>query len=157
MTSFSIRKTFQGFFLAALFLTIISCNPQEEDPNENMAFPDTNSSYNSDATSTTLVSTTATSSSTASGTGELFKVIQKENPYIFDPETIDWTLNTTYTLQFSDVNEFHTFNVDELGIEVYVNAGETVTQDVTPDIAGSFKLYCVPHESLGMIGTVNVA
>ncbi|MFL2627248.1 MAG: plastocyanin/azurin family copper-binding protein [Dehalococcoidia bacterium] len=156
MVAFLTHNFVKLFLLLTLTITFIACNPEEEDPNENMNFPETNSSYNSEATTASTDSSTTTAT-TSSGAGELVKVIQKENPYIFEPETIDWTLNKTYTLEFTDVNEFHTFNVDELGIEVYVNAGETVTQDVTPSVAGSFKLYCVPHESLGMVGTINVA
>lgn len=156
MVAFLTHNFVKLFLLLTLTITFIACSPEEEDPNENMNFPETNSSYNSEATTASTDNSTTTTTS-SSGAGELFKVIQKENPYIFEPETIDWTLNKTYTLEFTDVNEFHTFNVDELGIEVYVNAGETVTQDVTPSVAGSFKLYCVPHESLGMVGTVNVA
>tara|TARA_Y100000994_G_C15657341_1_gene427984 strand:- start:334 stop:804 length:471 start_codon:yes stop_codon:yes gene_type:complete len=156
MVSFLTHNSFKLLLLLTFSITFIACNPEEEDPNENMNFPETNSSYNSEATTATTADTSSTSSASA-GAGELVKIGQKENPYIFEPDTLDWTLNKTYTLEFTDVNEFHTFNVDELGIEVYVNAGETVTQDVTPSVAGSFKLYCVPHESLGMVGTVNVA
>ena len=89
--------------------------------------------------------------------GEVVNVTQTENPYVFKPGAYNFELGKTYSLVFEPPGEFHTFNVDELGIEIFVNAGETVQQDITPSVAGSFKLYCVPHESLGMVGTVTVS
>ena len=89
--------------------------------------------------------------------GQVVNVIQTENPYVFMPDAYTFELGTTYSLVFEPPGEFHTFNVDELGIEIFVNAGETVQQDITPSTAGSFKLYCVPHESLGMVGTITVS
>ena len=90
-------------------------------------------------------------------TGQVVNVTQTENPYVFEPDAYDFELGKTYTLIFSAPGEFHTFNVDELGIEIFVNAGENVQQDITPSVAGSFKLYCIPHQSLGMVGTVTVS
>ena len=89
--------------------------------------------------------------------GEVVTVVQTENPYVFQPDAYNFELGTTYTLAFEAPGEFHTFTVDELGINIFVNANETVQQDITPSTAGSFKLYCVPHESLGMVGTVTVS
>ncbi|MCZ6615481.1 MAG: DUF4382 domain-containing protein [Chloroflexi bacterium] len=89
--------------------------------------------------------------------GQNVKVTQTENPYVFDPDTYEFELGKTYTLVFEPTGEFHTFNVDELGIEIFVNAGEEVKQEITPSVPGTFKLYCIPHESLGMVGTVTVS
>ncbi|MCZ6614605.1 MAG: plastocyanin/azurin family copper-binding protein [Chloroflexi bacterium] len=89
--------------------------------------------------------------------GEVVTVVQTENPYVFQPDAYNFELGTTYTLAFEAPGEFHTFTVDELGINIFVNANESVRQDITPSTAGSFKLYCVPHESLGMVGTVTVS
>ena len=89
--------------------------------------------------------------------GQVVSINQSENPYVFTPDTYDLELGKTYTLDFQAVGEFHTFTVDELGINIFINAGETVQQDITPSVAGSFKLYCVPHESLGMVGAITVS
>ena len=89
--------------------------------------------------------------------GQVINVTQTENPYVFKPDTYAFELGKTYTLDFAATGEFHTFTVDELGINIFVNADEAVQQDVTPSTAGAFKLYCVPHESLGMVGTVTVS
>ena len=55
-----------------------------------MDFPETNSSYNSEATTASTADTSSASTASA-GAGELVKVGQKENPYIFAPDTYDWT------------------------------------------------------------------
>ena len=89
--------------------------------------------------------------------GTNIKVIQTENPYVFIPDTYEFELGKKYTLVFEPPGEFHTFNVDELGIEFFVNAGEEVRQEITPSTAGTFRLYCIPHESLGMVGQVTVS
>ena len=91
-----------------------------------------------------------------SGGGEVVNITQTENPYVFIPDTYDLALGKTYTLKFVPTNEFHTFNVDELGIEIFINVGESVQQDITPTEAGTFKLYCVPHQGLGMVGEIRV-
>ena len=90
-------------------------------------------------------------------TGQVVNVTHNENPYVFKPDSYDFELGKTYSLVFEPPGEFHTFNVDELGIEISIFPGETVTQTITPSVAGSFKLYCIPHESLGMVGTVTVS
>ncbi|MFH1141320.1 MAG: plastocyanin/azurin family copper-binding protein [Chloroflexota bacterium] len=41
-------------------------------------------------------------------------------------------------------------------VDIVVNVGETVQQTITPTKAGTFKLICVPHEGLGMVGQVIV-
>ena len=52
--------------------------------------------------------------------------------------------------------EFHTFNVDELGIDMSMDAGETIVFTFTFHKAGVYKLFCIPHESLGMVGEIVV-
>ena len=91
------------------------------------------------------------------GTGELLSVVHGENPYVFIPDTLDLELGKTYTLDFNVPTEFHTFTLPELGIDIFVNAGEKVTEDITINQAGEFKLVCIPHETLGMVGTVTVS
>jgi plastocyanin len=52
--------------------------------------------------------------------------------------------------------EFHTFTVDDLDIDEAVSSGDTVEFTVTFDKAGEFHLFCIPHEALGMEGTIKV-
>lgn len=52
--------------------------------------------------------------------------------------------------------EFHTFTVDDLGIDMELDSGETKTLTYTFDKAGVYKLICIPHEALGMVGEIVV-
>ena len=88
---------------------------------------------------------------------EQFFVFLTSSPYAFDPKSFSFTVSTTYTLTLIADNEFHTFSVKELWGDIFINPNETVLQNVTPDHAGVFKLFCVPHESLGMVGVVRVS
>ena len=44
------------------------------------------------------------------------------------------------TIQSSGETEFHTFTVEELGIDVSMDVGETVEYTYTFDEAGTFRL-----------------
>ena len=89
--------------------------------------------------------------------GELLSVVHGENPYVFIPDTLDLEMGKTYTLDFNVPTEFHTFTLSELGIDIFVNAGEKVTEDITINQVGVFELVCTPHLTLGMVGTVTVS
>ncbi len=52
--------------------------------------------------------------------------------------------------------EFHTFTVDDLGIDMELDSGETKTLTYTFDKAGVYKLICIPNEALGMVGEIVV-
>ena len=65
-------------------------------------------------------------------------------------------MGETVTFQVSAETEFHTFEIDELGISKEMEAGQTIEFEYTFDKAGTFELYCVPHEALGMTGTITV-
>ena len=107
------------------------------------------------ATSTPTPSTTEPTQPT--GTGELISVIHGQDPYVFIPDTLDLELGKAYTLDFNVPTELHTFTVPELGIDIFINAGEKVTEDITINQAGEFELICTPHLTLGMVGTVTVS
>lgn len=70
----------------------------------------------------------------------------------------DFVFETGETVRFSltSENEFHTFTVPDLGVDEMVNARETRHLDVAFDQPGEYALICVPHEALGMIGTIAV-
>ena len=84
-------------------------------------------------------------------------VFLTSNPYAFDPKSFSFKVGTTYTLTLVADNEFHTFSVKELWGDIFINPNETVLQNVTLDQVGTFKLICLPHESLDMIGEVRVS
>ena len=76
--------------------------------------------------------------------------------YVFDPDELSFSVGETVTFDLTSGKEFHTFTVTDLGINVAVNAGETQTIEFTFDKAGTYNLICVPHQALGMVGTVSV-
>ncbi len=89
-------------------------------------------------------------------TGTVISIEQTENPYLFIPDTFTFDVGTTYTLSFIAPNEFHTFTVRDLGIDIFIPPGVALEEVITPSTVGQFTLICVPHEGLGMVGTVTV-
>jgi plastocyanin len=76
--------------------------------------------------------------------------------YEFDPKDLTFSVGETVVLEIVAETEFHTFTVDELEIDEAVDAGETVNYTHTFDTAGTYRLYCIVHEALGMEGTITV-
>lgn len=76
--------------------------------------------------------------------------------YQFDPSALTFKVGETANITLAGGTEFHTFTVDELKIDQSVNPGATATFSFTFDKAGTFKLICIPHESVGMVGTITV-
>jgi len=105
------------------------------------------------ATPTTQAAATPTTQPVG---GNVVSIELTENPYRFIPDSFDFKVGQTYTLSFNMPLEFHTFTVDELGIDITIDAGQKVTMQITPDKAGTFRLVCIPHEALGMVGEVRV-
>ncbi len=110
------------------------------------------------APAATPTTASATESATSTGaTGEVITVLHGENPYVFEPANLELKAGKAYTLDFSVPAEFHTFTVADLGIDVFINGGEKVTYNLTVDKIGEFELICVPHMTMGMVGTVKVS
>ena len=109
------------------------------------------------AAAPTATPTTASATQSSAATGEVIKVIHGENPYVFEPADLELQAGKAYTLDFSVPTEFHTFTVADLGIDVFINANEKVTHNLTVDKVGEFELICVPHMTLGMVGKVKVS
>ena len=76
--------------------------------------------------------------------------------YMFNPADLTFSVGETVTFELKSDTEFHTFTVDDLGIDVEVDGGETQTLTFTFEEAGEFALVCIPHEFLGMTGTITV-
>lgn len=75
----------------------------------------------------------------------------------FQPSTITVAKGQTVKLTIASTDIGHTFTINELGINVSVGAGQTVTREFTVEEAGTFAFYCaVPgHRGAGMEGTFN--
>lgn len=76
--------------------------------------------------------------------------------YVFGPSDLTFPAGETVTICIKAETEFHTFTVDDLGIDVSVGGGTTETLTFTFDQPGTFELICIPHEALGMKGTITV-
>ena len=78
------------------------------------------------------------------------------DPGVFDP--VDFTFAVGEAVNFTLFAEdaFHSFTVSELEINVEVNADESGGLDFVFEEAGTYELICVPHEALGMVGTITV-
>lgn len=97
---------------------------------------------------------TAQAPSTGQQAGQVVEVDLKS--FEFVPNNPTFEKGKTYTLKLVSKDIFHTFTVNDLGINVPVNAKETKTVTFTPDKTGTFKLICLPHVAQGMTGTVTV-
>ncbi len=77
-------------------------------------------------------------------------------PSAFDPADMTFRVGDTVNFEFVGESAFHTFTVGELGIDVDVGAGEIVDFEFKFDAPGTYTLVCVPHQALGMVGTITV-
>ena len=74
--------------------------------------------------------------------------------YAFNPSILKFKVGEKVTFTLKAETEFHTFTVEELGIDASVGAGESETLNFTFDRAGEFKLICLAHPQ--MTGTITV-
>lgn len=74
--------------------------------------------------------------------------------YKFGPSDFTFSVGETVTFELTSETEFHTFTLDDFGIDESVEAGETVSCTVSFDDTGIFPLICIPHELDGMLGTI---
>lgn len=74
----------------------------------------------------------------------------------FQPATITVAKGQAIKLILTSTDTRHIFTIDELGINIPVGAGQTVSKEFTVEKAGTFTFYCaVPgHRSAGMKGTL---
>ncbi len=74
----------------------------------------------------------------------------------FEPSTITVAKGETVKLTLISTDAPHTFTIDELGVNVSVGAGQTVTKEFTVEKAGTFAFYCAvgQHRAAGMEGTL---
>jgi plastocyanin len=113
-----------------------------------------------------LIILTACGSSPGQGTEEIRIVgkrvdVNMEDPgksgeYVYDPAELTFERDEQVTLVMTSEGEFHTFTVEELEIDVHVDAWKSKALTYTFDRPGTYRLVCIPHETLGMTGVINV-
>ena len=103
---------------------------------------------------------TAKSAPVGSIGADVIEVVNRDlggsGKYEFDPAEFSFKVGESVTFRLTAETEFHTFTSDDLGFDQEVDAGESVDFAITFDKAGTFKLFCVPHQALGMVGTITV-
>ena len=80
----------------------------------------------------------------------------KSGEYIYDPAEFTFERGERVTLVMTSEGEFHTFTVEELEIDVHVDAWKSKALTYTFDKPGTYELVCIPHETLGMTGVITV-
>ena len=152
--------------LMSILMIFAACVPQNEDHDavDPAPVPQTSASSTSVMTappapvSAPASSSSSSSSSTTATADKVIDVAMNDagGNYVFEPGDLTFTTGETVQFNLSSENEFHSFVVDDLGIEVEVEGGETDTLTFTFDKPGVYTLICVPHETLGMVGTITV-
>ncbi len=147
------------FFAGALFLTLslsmAACSSGSPEPTATATRAPAPTATRA-APTATPVPPTPTSAPVASD-DTVWKVGMAENPYRFVPDKYTLKNGVSYTLEIAAPKEFHSFTIDDLGVNIFVNPGQAVKQVVPVNKAGTFKLKCLPHEALGMVGEVVVS
>ena len=163
-----IRRLAGGVFIVGLLLSVYSCGenvPPKGSHDEVQPAPIVSTSSNQatssaappPATTSPQSSTAASSSPSTPADYSLDVALNDANAkYLFNPTDITVKVGETVTLKLTSEDEFHSFTVDDLGIDVEVDAGTTEEITFTFSDAGTFDLICIPHESLGMVGKIIV-
>jgi plastocyanin len=99
-----------------------------------------------------------TVASTAGSSDRSLDVVMQDEGgnYAYSPVEITVSTGETLELVLTSQNEFHSFTVDDLDIDLEVEAGETEELVFTFDKPGTYDFICIPHESLGMVGQIIV-
>lgn len=76
----------------------------------------------------------------------------------FDPKNISVEVGEDITIALISKDSLHDFTIDELGVELAADAGETDTVRFRVDEAGQYTFYCsvAGHRAAGMEGTLIV-
>ncbi len=165
-----IRRLAGGVFITGLLLSAYACGenvPPKGSHDEVKPAPIVSTSSGQASSSaasapppaTTSSQPSSTASTTASSSADYSLDIAMTDAnanYLFNPADITVKVGETVTLKLTSGNEFHSFTVDELGIDVEVDAGTTEETTFTFSDAGTYELICIPHESLGMVGKIIV-
>ena len=76
--------------------------------------------------------------------------------YVYAPNEFAFSVGEKVTFTFTAETEFHTFTVDDLEIDVSVDAESSEKFTFTFDKPGTYNIICIPHETQGMLGTITV-
>jgi plastocyanin len=104
--------------------------------------------------------TTAPTGETPAGAADYTIQLKGGGTPFFDPKDLTLTAGQTYAIKLVADGEFHTWSVKNPAggyfADVQVNPNTTQTVAFTAPAAGTYKLICIPHETLKMVGTITV-
>lgn len=149
-----MRKLTTLSIIAALLATLALVACGSDDTSDDSANDAPAASSDSD--------TTQPASDSGSTAGDATRItVTNQDPagsgsYKFDPSELTFSVGEKVEFTITAESEFHTFTVDDLGIDVAIDGGDTETLTFTFDKPGEYELICIPHEVLGMIGTITV-
>jgi plastocyanin len=143
------------FFGLIVLIMIIGCSASDNQPNktEEITSPPPPAKVPGDLKTEKELSAQETKDK-----GRLVKIqmLDAGETYLYEPANLTFTVGEKITFKITSETEFHTFTIDELDIYETADAGESYEFTITFETAGTYRLYCVPHETLGMIGEVTV-
>ena len=138
------RLTLPAFLMILLVLVLAACGGDSED-GATVTEPEV-----------TVASDVTVEPPLCSGADVINQDTAGSGQYRFSPDKLTYSVGEKVELTLCGETEFHTFNVDELEIDVSLDAGQLLTFEFTFDKAGEYRLYCIPHEAFGMVGTITV-
>lgn len=97
---------------------------------------------------------TSTSRTPSAGPAVAVRMVDPGPNYSFNPKRTE--VSEGQVIKLVAGKEFHTFTVKDLGIDAIVAAGADVEVKVPAGKKGTFKVICLPHEALGMVGELVV-
>jgi|TARA_B100000959_G_C14930055_1_gene603246 plastocyanin len=143
------------FFVLIALLMIIACSSSDNQSNktEEITSPPPPAKVPGD-----LKTEKELSAQESNDKGRLVEVqmLDVGENYVYEPADLTFKVGEKITFKITSETEFHTFTIDELDLYETADAGESYEFTITFETAGTYKLYCVPHETLGMIGEVTV-
>jgi plastocyanin len=160
-----LKKLIISMSLLVVIFSLVACGddvPPKGDHNAKDPAPITMAESSAPPPAPAVAMTTSSDSEDASASGgsadRSIDVLMKDDGgnYVYDPVEITVSAGETIELVLASQNEFHSFTVDDLGIDVEVEAGETSELVFTFDEPGTYDFICLPHESLGMVGQIIV-
>lgn len=76
--------------------------------------------------------------------------------YGYNPGQLTLSVGEAVIFTLVAETEFHTFTISELGLDAQVEAGEALSFGFQFSEPGVYNLICIPHEALGMVGSIVV-
>ena len=134
----SLRVVF-GFLSIITILSLIGCSSSGTTEEKQ-------SSESAPATSP------STQKSSASSSGSVTKVVNRDpggsGKYEFYPSEFTFNVGQEVKFELSSETEFHTFTIDDLDIDLGLEAEEVIEFTFTFNDAGTYDLVCLSHPEM---------